>query len=147
MKFVPPSVSVSVSVFSFLFFHAVSKAGKEGIVLKPEQLQAVRHIYEGRGVFVAPNSIWQHLANPCARPLVKSTMSGQMCGAGTFILANDSDSESETEGPECDDAILATNSDLGWPEPDDETDRAQAGSSTHASSCSGVGSCWGIRGR
>ena len=31
---------------------AVSKAGKEGIVLKPEQLQAVHHIYEGRDVFL-----------------------------------------------------------------------------------------------
>ena len=40
---------------------AVSKAGKEGIVLKPEQLQAVRHIYKGRDVFFG---LQQHLANP-----------------------------------------------------------------------------------
>ena len=57
-------------------------------------------------------------------------MSGQICGAGTFsspiVLANDSDSGSETEWLESDDAILVTNSDLGWPESDDETDRAQA---------------------
>ena len=31
---------------------ADSKAGKEGIVLKPEQLLAVRHIYDGRDVFL-----------------------------------------------------------------------------------------------
>ena len=31
---------------------AVSKARKEGFVLKPEQLQAVHHIYEGRDVFL-----------------------------------------------------------------------------------------------
>lgn len=46
-------------------------------------------------------------------------MSGKICGTGTFsspiVLANDSDSESETEWP-----------DLGWPESDDETDRARA---------------------
>ena len=30
----------------------VGKVGKAGIVLKPEQLQAVRHMYEGRDVFL-----------------------------------------------------------------------------------------------
>jgi len=57
-------------------------------------------------------------------------MSGKICGTGTFsspiVLDNDSDSESETEWPESDDAILATNSDLGWSESDNETNCAQA---------------------
>jgi len=58
-------------------------------------------------------------------PLVKSTMSGQICGTGTFsspiVVANDSDSKSEAEWPESDDAILAANLELGWPESDNET--------------------------
>ena len=32
--------------------YAVQKVGKAGSVLKPEQLQAVRHMYEGRDVFL-----------------------------------------------------------------------------------------------
>jgi len=39
-------------VFHKALSFAVSKIGKEGIVLKPEQLQAVRYIYEGRDVFL-----------------------------------------------------------------------------------------------
>jgi len=58
-------------------------------------------------------------------PLAKCTMSGQICGTGTFsspiVVANDSDSKSEAEWPESDDAILAANLELGWPESDNET--------------------------
>ena len=32
--------------------YALSKVGKAGMVLKPEQLQAIRHLYEGRDAFV-----------------------------------------------------------------------------------------------
>ena len=38
--------------FASLLLYAVSNIGKAGMAPKPEQLQAVRHIYEGRDVFV-----------------------------------------------------------------------------------------------
>ena len=38
--------------FAFLLSQAISKVGKAGMVLKPEQLQAVCHVYEGRDVFL-----------------------------------------------------------------------------------------------
>ena len=46
------ALSMSDSQFATAVSYAVSKVGKTGIVLKPEQLQAVRHIYEGRDVFL-----------------------------------------------------------------------------------------------
>ena len=43
---------------------AVCKAGKEGIVLEPEQLQAVRHIYEARDVFLwLPTTFGKSICN------------------------------------------------------------------------------------
>ena len=38
--------------FASLLSYAVSKVGKAGMVLKPEQVQAVRHVYEGKDVFL-----------------------------------------------------------------------------------------------
>jgi len=46
------AVSSARDMFHKVLLFAVSKIGKEGIVLKPEQLQAVQHIYEGRDVFL-----------------------------------------------------------------------------------------------
>ena len=42
----------SDSEFAEAVSYAVCKVGKGGIVLKPEQLQAVCHMYEGRDVFL-----------------------------------------------------------------------------------------------
>lgn len=39
-------------LFAKSLSYAVSRVGKAGIVLKPEQRQAVRHMYDGRDVFL-----------------------------------------------------------------------------------------------
>ena len=44
--------SSSDSQFAAAVSYALQKFGKAGIVLKPEQQQVVRHVYEGRDVFL-----------------------------------------------------------------------------------------------
>ena len=40
------------ALFTKAVSHAVSKVGRTGIDLKPEQVKAIRHLYEGRDVFL-----------------------------------------------------------------------------------------------
>ena len=40
------------ALFAKAVSHALSKVGKIGMDLKPEQMQAIRHLYEGRDVFL-----------------------------------------------------------------------------------------------
>ena len=39
-------------VFSTAVAYALSKVGKEGLVLKKEQLQTIRNLYNGKDVFL-----------------------------------------------------------------------------------------------
>ena len=52
-------MAVSLQGFDEAVTYALRAVGKERIVLKTEQLEAIRHIYDGRRVFVVAYRLWK----------------------------------------------------------------------------------------
>ena len=50
---------VAMTTFGEAVSFVLCAIGKEGLKLKPEQLQAIHHVYDGKDVFVVAYRVWQ----------------------------------------------------------------------------------------